>query len=151
MSLGVSIVICCYNSAERLPQTLGFLAAQRLPETTPWEVLVIDNASSDNTAEVATKCWPISSPAPLRVVREPNPGTGNARFRSFSEARHEILVFLDDDNWIDETWVARAINFFERPLSADPAAPFLSRRSPRGSPPWPLILLWGISYPWREI
>ena len=55
MAEGVSVVICCYNSAERLPRTLTHLAAQRVSEKLPWEVIVIDNASQDKTGEVALK------------------------------------------------------------------------------------------------
>src|SRR5690348_8092021 len=72
--LGISVVICTYNGAERLPQTLAHLAAQEDTGTIAWEVLVVDNASTDDTAEVARRCWPADAPAPLRVVGEPRMG-----------------------------------------------------------------------------
>jgi len=112
MSGGVSVVICCHNSAKRLPETLRHLAAQQVSRETPWEVLLIDNASTDDTAETARRCWPANAPAPLRIVAEPRPGTGNARFRSFSEARYEIISFLDDDNWIVPHWLSLVVDFF---------------------------------------
>jgi glycosyltransferase involved in cell wall biosynthesis len=112
MNGGVSIVICCYNSARRLPETLRRLAAQRVPEGVPWEVLVIDNASTDGTAEMALRLWPTLAPAPLRVVAEPNPGTANARYRSFFAARYEIVSFLDDDNAVAPDWVDKVAAFF---------------------------------------
>ena len=49
-TLGVSIVICCHNSAKLLPRTLEHLRAQEVDSTIPWEVIVVDNASTDNTA-----------------------------------------------------------------------------------------------------
>jgi glycosyltransferase involved in cell wall biosynthesis len=109
---GVSVVICCHNSAKRLPETLRYLAAQRA-ENIPWEVLVIDNASTDDTSKVAQNCWPATASAPLRIVLESKRGTGNARFRSFTEARHEYSCFLDDDNWVDQDWISKIVNFFQ--------------------------------------
>jgi len=114
MNGGVSVVVCCHNSAKRLPETLRHLAAQQVPDGLPWEVVVIDNASTDDTAETARRCWPVQAPAPLRVVLEPRPGTGNARFRSFSEARYEIMSFVDDDNWVGPDWVGKVAVFFNR-------------------------------------
>jgi len=70
-----------------------------------WEVLIIDNASTDETAAVATSCWPAGAPAPLRVVPEPEPGLTHARHRGFGEASFEFISFIDDDNWICADWV----------------------------------------------
>ncbi|MEO1391069.1 MAG: glycosyltransferase [Cyanobacteria bacterium J06634_6] len=103
--MGVSIIICCHNSAKELPQTLAHLAAQTIDSGVDWEVIVIDNASSDDTAKVATSLWPEDAIAPLRIVLEPKLGIINARYRGIAEARYEILSFIDDDNWVCPTWV----------------------------------------------
>jgi glycosyltransferase involved in cell wall biosynthesis len=104
---GVSVIVCCHNSARRLPETLRHLAAQQLPAAVAWELIVIDNASTDDTAAVAVANWPATPPAPLRVVAEPQPGLHCARIRGIREARHEIISFIDDDNWVSPDWVAR--------------------------------------------
>ncbi len=114
MKGGVSVVICCHNSAKRLPETLRHLSAQQVSRNIPWEILVIDNASTDETAEVARRCWPADSSAPLRVGLEPRLGIGNARFKSFTEAQYEIIGFIDDDNWVAPNWVESVADFFER-------------------------------------
>ena len=106
MPLGVSVVICCHNSAERLPNTLAHLSAQKVPAGLPWEVLVVDNASTDATVEVARQHWPKDARAPLRVVNEPQPGLAHARQRGFAEAMYDIISFIDDDNWVCPEWVA---------------------------------------------
>lgn len=103
--LGVSIVICCYNSAARLPQTLHHLASQKVSPEICWEVIVVDNASTDNTAQIALELWPLDFPTPLRVVREPQPGLSFARRRGFEEAQYEFVSFVDDDNWVANNWV----------------------------------------------
>jgi len=102
---GVSIVICCYNSASRLRTTLSHLTAQRGCKGIPWEVIVVDNASSDDTADAARNYWPKDAPAPLRVVYEQKQGLSNARRHGFAEARYEYISFVDDDNWVDQDWV----------------------------------------------
>ncbi|HVA84571.1 MAG TPA: glycosyltransferase [Candidatus Binataceae bacterium] len=104
--LGVSVVICTYNGAARLPQTLAHLAAQENTDTIAWEVLVVDNASTDDTAEVARRCWPADAPAPLRIVHEPRLGTAYARRRGLMEAGYEIIGFVDDDNWLAANWLS---------------------------------------------
>lgn len=103
--LGVSVVICCYNSALRLPETLKHLLAQDAPADLPWEVIVVDNASTDDTAQVARSFWPDDAPVLLRVVSEPEPGLKHARRRGFQEARYELVSFVDDDNWLESNWV----------------------------------------------
>jgi glycosyltransferase involved in cell wall biosynthesis len=114
-SLGVSIVICCHNSEKLLPRTIAHLKQQQVSDEVKWEVLVIDNASIDATASVATQCWRDNGPAPMRVVHEPRLGLSYARERAFHEAQYELVSFIDDDNWVDPEWVMTA----SRCMSAD--------------------------------
>ncbi|MDJ0650396.1 MAG: glycosyltransferase [Xenococcaceae cyanobacterium MO_188.B19] len=105
MLVGVSIIICCHNSASRLPQTLAHLAAQQVQENIGWEVIVVNNASTDKTAQVASEFWPKETPVPLRVIHEPKLGLSNARHRGLIEAKYEVISFVDDDNWVCPEWV----------------------------------------------
>ena len=106
MPAGVSIIICCHNSAQLLPETLGRLAAQRFAGPPPdCEVIVVDNASTDHTAQVARQSWPADCAIPLRVVTEPQLGLTSARLRGIVEARHEIVCFVDDDNRVNSDWL----------------------------------------------
>jgi glycosyltransferase involved in cell wall biosynthesis len=104
---GISVVICCYNSAARLPETLRHLLAQKNAEPVGWEVIVVDNASTDATAQVAQQNWPDGGPAPLRVVREERAGLSHARTRGVAEARYDVISFIDDDNWVPPDWIVR--------------------------------------------
>jgi len=106
--LGVSIIVCCHNSEGRLPPTLAHLARQKISAEIRWEVLVIDNASTDRTGEVARQVWPKRGPAPLQVLSEPRPGKAHALARGLAAARYEFLGIIDDDNWVSEDWVAIA-------------------------------------------
>lgn len=109
---GVSVVVCCHNSASRLPATLRRLSEQRGTTGVPWEVVVVDNASHDATTEVARDCWTGPQPAPLRVVHEPTPGLAYARVRGIAESRFEYITFIDDDNWVADNWVAEVARVF---------------------------------------
>ena len=114
MQLGVSILICCHNSAQRIPDTLRHLSAQKVPESVKWEVVVIDNASTDKTELAAVSCWPKNASAPIRVVREPRVGLNFARMCGIAVATYEFISFIDDDNWVCVDWVAQVIRIFEQ-------------------------------------
>lgn len=101
---GVSVVICTHNGASKLRPTIEHLKLQRVSSPLAWEVLVIDNCSNDGSGSLALELWG-DGPTNLRVVSEPRLGEWNARLRGFSEARHEIVGFIDDDNWADRDWV----------------------------------------------
>lgn len=102
----MSVIICCHNSAKLLPNTLAYLKQQRNSAKLEWEVVVIDNASTDKTASVAHQFWGEDGAAPIRVVKEPQLGLRYARERAFEEARYEILSFIDDDNWVAPDWIS---------------------------------------------
>lgn len=107
----ISVIICCYNSASRLPQTLRHLSKQKSrPGIASWEIIIVDNGSSDNTEEAAYQIWrELGGEADLRVVKEPCPGVINARKKGVSEAKHEYLLFCDDDNWLDKNYLQQAV------------------------------------------
>ncbi|NOT07450.1 MAG: glycosyltransferase family 2 protein [Gemmatimonadales bacterium] len=101
----ITVVVCTYNGAQRLPEVLRHLRAQQT--SVPWEVVVVDNASTDGTAEVARRHWD-GAPVALRVVREPELGLGHARRRGIGEAKFDLICFVDDDNWLAPDWLATA-------------------------------------------
>ena len=108
VSVSVSVVVCCFNSAARLPAALARLRAQRDTEAILWEIIVVDNGSTDATAAVARSLWPSGDRVPLTVIDEPRRGVAFAREAGFEAARGEFVSFIDDDNWVCDRWVARA-------------------------------------------
>ena len=115
MSLSATVCICTYNGAARVGDVLAALARQTL-DRNEWEVLVIDNASTDGTGEVAGRFIKEKLGGCGRVVREEQPGLSFARARAAREAHGEIICFLDDDNIPAPDFVAAAIQAFaERP------------------------------------
>src|SRR6185437_15848637 len=112
MAPGISVIICCFNSAKRLAPTLEHLYKQKNIPLSSWEVIVVNNCSTDDTAPVAAQIWdsfPSHKPD-FRVVDEQTPGLSSARQRGIDESRYGFVVFCDDDNWLDENYLSIALN-----------------------------------------
>lgn len=112
---GVSVIICCYNSAQRLPQTLRYLALQQMPPEIDWEVVVVDNASTDDTAAVAQLEWQKFQTGQLtiKIVNEPIPGKIKAFEKGVDTAAYEYIVVCDDDNWLNPTYIKTAFDIMQ--------------------------------------
>lgn len=105
----LTVAICTRDGAARIGATLEALAAQDDPGV-PWRLLVVDNGSSDGTIEVAEARWAaLGSPAPLECVVEPEPGTLRGRVRAIKEAGDGVLLYVDDDNHLDPTYLRAAV------------------------------------------
>jgi glycosyltransferase involved in cell wall biosynthesis len=111
----ISATICTHNRARLLDEALASLAAQSLPAG-EYEVIVVNNGSSDNTEEVIAK-WAGQLPG-FRYCCEPKVGVSYARNRAVAEAQAPIVACLDDDaracyEWLD--WMGRAFETTLRP------------------------------------
>jgi glycosyltransferase involved in cell wall biosynthesis len=103
---GISVIVCCYNSAARLHGTLERLAGQKVPEQLNWEVILLDNASTDDTAAFAVATWKqLNGPDVLRILSESKPGQMYARITGTRAARYDLLIFCDDDNFLGPDYI----------------------------------------------
>ncbi len=102
--LAYTVAVCTHNHRDHLEKTLRELHSLQAPER-PYELLIIDNASSDGTAELLQRTDWRQPEIPTRVVREPQLGVANARNRAVTEAQGEYLVFIDDDENADPQWL----------------------------------------------
>lgn len=109
----ISVVICTYNRAEKLGNALTSLAALD-PRPESWELLVVDNGSSDNTEAVVRD---FAAPAGCRAiyVHEPRRGLAQARNRGVQESSGDIIAFTDDDCRVDRSWLAALMREFADP------------------------------------
>ncbi|WP_125722360.1 glycosyltransferase [Flavobacterium ustbae] len=110
----ITVLLCCYNSANRLQPTLEHLAKQKLRQDINYEILLIDNNSSDNTSETALKIWKdLNSKAELNAISEPVAGLSHARKKGVNCAKGGLIVFCDDDNWLEENYLQIAFDFMQ--------------------------------------
>ena len=100
----ITVAIPTYNRADFLRQTLAGIAAQHFPRE-QYEVLVIDNNSTDHTRAVVAE-FAEARPAPRHIL-ETQQGLDYARNRAIAEARGEIIVFGDDDILVAPDWLAQ--------------------------------------------
>jgi glucosyl-dolichyl phosphate glucuronosyltransferase len=100
----ISAIICTFNRSESLAKTLNSLAASVVPETCEWEVLVVDNNSSDSTREVA-ESFCHKYPSHFRYIFEARQGKSCSLNTGIREARGDVLAFTDDDVTVDPAWL----------------------------------------------
>lgn len=103
----ISIIIPVWNSERRIAMALEAIARQTAPRD-QFEVIVVDNGSTDGTAEAAQRF------DFARVLSEPIPSSYRARNRGLAEARGEYVLFTDADCVPDPDWVAQAIAATQR-------------------------------------
>lgn len=100
----ITVILCTYNRCQILAKALNSIAAQILPESVEWEVLVVDNNSTDHTREVVgefcRKC-----PDRFRYLFQPRQGLSYARNAGIHEAHGDVLAFVDDDVAVEPTWL----------------------------------------------
>lgn len=111
---GISVIICCYNSSKRIEETLEFLVAQKCSNPFPWEIIIVDNASTDSTSKTANTFFTRHPGVPFRLVTEGHPGLMNARMRGVRESAYEILLFCDDDNHLEQDYLENAYKLFRK-------------------------------------
>ena len=100
----ISAILCTYNRSQSLAKALGSLTVSILPQTIEWEVLVVDNNSSDQT-ETVVKDFCQRYPGRFRYLFEPQQGKSFALNAGIREARGSILAFVDDDVTVEPGWL----------------------------------------------
>lgn len=112
-SIVISVIICSYNRANYIVQALKSLSAQSLPKST-FEVIVVDNNSTDNTAEVCDEYIKENTGLNAYYLTETQQGSSFARNTGAKHAHGEILVFMDDDAVARVDFLEKISAFFEK-------------------------------------
>ena len=99
----ITVCICTYNRAASLRKTLTSIASCRVPSQMPWELLIVDNASTDGTQKIVSE---FEGRLPLRYLLETTQGLSHARNRAVREsAASETILFTDDDVRVEPHWL----------------------------------------------
>lgn len=108
----VSLVICTRNRADRLRSCLGYIRRMSYP-VDRWELVIVDNCSTDATADVIRE-FSRSSSARVISLTEPAAGLGRARNTGLEATSGEIIAFTDDDCYPAENYLQAVAAAFER-------------------------------------
>lgn len=101
-TVDVTVAICTWNRAALLDQSLSAMRNLRIPENTQWELLVVNNNSTDDTEKVISRYADV---LPIRALWEPKPGHSNARNCAVAHARGRLMLWTDDDVLVDPDWL----------------------------------------------
>lgn len=128
----LTLAICTYNRAGQLRSALASLAACIQPADR-WELIVVDNNSTDDTPEVVAE---FAGRLPIRRIFEAIQGLSVARNRALAECRSDVLLFTDDDLRFDRDW----LRCYEAAFAAHPEVGWFGGRVrplwEQGRPPW---------------
>ncbi len=102
----ISVSLCTHNRRVQLAKTLASLEKQTTEDAFSYEVIVIDDGSTDDTQEFLAGFSKQTS-MPFRYVRENGAGVGQARNRGVTESRGEWIAFIDDDEMAEPDWLLR--------------------------------------------
>src|ERR1700688_727241 len=109
----LSVVICTWNRAESLQKTLESIENCRVPNGTGWEVLIVDNNSTDTTS-VVCQSFLHRNPERYRYLLEKRQGKSFALNTGIENARGEVIAFTDDDVLVDADWLFALLNAFDK-------------------------------------
>ena len=124
----LSLIIPAYNEQDYLAECLRHARAEIERESArgPFEIIVVDNASTDRTAEIA------ASFAGVRVIRETQKGLPHARQCGFDAARGEILAYIDADTRMPPGWLGRVLDLYrDKPGVVCVSGPYVYYDLPR--------------------
>src|SRR5262249_30950888 len=91
----ISVVVCSHNGSRTIGECLQGISKLRYPN---FEVIVVDDGSTDNTATIVAQY-------DLRFIRTPNHGLSHARNVGWQAANGEIIAYIDDDAYPDPDWL----------------------------------------------
>lgn len=129
----LSVVVCTYNREKYIGRCLQHLAKQE-SEVSTYEVIIVDNNSTDNTNQICTSF--VSQHAHFKYFLETNQGHSFSRNRGIQESSGDIIAFLDDDAFVTSDYVSNLINFFSENHQAQAIGGKIDPIYEGGEPNW---------------
>jgi glycosyltransferase involved in cell wall biosynthesis len=106
--MDVAVILCTHNRCQSLRKALESVAMSQVPAAWQWQVLVVDNNSTDQTPQVAHEFCQ-RDPDHFRYVFESRQGKSNALNRGIREVQAHILAFMDDDVIVETDWLRNLV------------------------------------------
>ena len=107
----ITVAVCTWNRASLLNRTLANMRRLIIPDGIVWELLIIDNNSTDNTSQIVSSHLGF---LPARRIFEPNQGLSRARNRAIDEATGDLILWTDDDVIVDQRWLISYVEAAKR-------------------------------------
>ena len=133
--LRLTLLIPTFNRSRELLRALRSVAEQRL-DPALWECVIVDNNSTDDTAEAVARFAEEHPTLQIRRVVEPKAGVSHARNRGLQEARTELIASIDDDERINPNFLEAYLRFFDTHPEANIAGGKIIAEYPSGRPAW---------------
>jgi len=111
-----SVIVSTRNRSSNLKNTLLSFARITAPSNIAWEIIVVDNLSTDDTENVVCQCSTISGLA-IKYAKEESVGHSYARNKGILEAKGQILDFTDDDCIVEPIGFLRSHGNFQQIFS----------------------------------
>lgn len=108
----ISVVICTFNRCATLEETLQSLVEMNVPDDIDWDVLVVDNNSTDQTRNVVGRVSTRSA-VEIRYLFEPTQGLSHARNLGITSSDKDYIAFTDDDVVVDSNWLTEIVRVFQ--------------------------------------
>jgi glycosyltransferase involved in cell wall biosynthesis len=108
----ITVILCTFNRSQSLARALDSVALCTLPASAEWEVLVVDNNSTDQTRQLVEE-FSRRYTERFRYLFEAKPGKSHALNAGIREARGDVLAFMDDDVVVEPAWLQKLIAPFE--------------------------------------
>lgn len=127
----ITIAVCTWNRCEMLRRCLEKMTLLVVPPNIEWELIVVNNNSTDSTDDVVRS---FSDQLPIKLLFEPTPGLSQARNTAVGGASGDYILWTDDDVLVHEHWLSEYANaFINYPEAAVFGGPILPDFE--GSPP----------------
>ena len=132
----ISLVICTYNRSRYLPGSLESINLQTIDKNL-FEVVVIDNASTDDTAQIVQNFISLNPTIHISYHFEKNKGLSFARNRGIAEAKSPLIAYVDDDVILTPDYLKELIFFFDKnPYAAGAGGKVIPKYESGSEPIW---------------
>src|SRR4051794_13894264 len=132
----LSVVISTRNRRDMLRRAIDALCIQQVPDTLRFDIIVVDNGSSDGTCAAVEAAAAAAAPGLIRYAYEPRPGVSNGRNTGVAVTSAPIVAFTDDDNTVGPEWVATVKRLLDEHPEADAVGGPVLPDWPASVPDW---------------